>query len=241
MAKHARMQTLVAADFVSHPVPATLAEDEIHLWFYPCGGTTRADRSAAERRLRETLAGYLSAEAASVRIERNAHGKPFLTDAALQFNLSHSGGALLIAISATQALGVDLEGGGRERNYLDIAERFFSPDEAAMLGRLDPARRRDRFVQLWSAKEAVLKALGRGIAFGLDRLSFEFDAEGQLERLARIDAAAGDLAQWNVVRLVPADGLVGALAWHGPAHGLRTFRGSTDFAPAATFYRPAPS
>ena len=111
--------------------------------------------------------------------------------------------------------------------WLALAERYFAPAEYERLTRMPEATVAAAFIALWSCKEAVLKGLGRGIAFGLHRLRFEWDARGQLACLAGIDAEAGDAADWQVVRLAPAAGVVGAVAWRGPPRPLLAFEAPT--------------
>lgn len=217
------MHTLSAADFVPAEPPIELGGDDIHLWVFPqheAGGNTPLD---TQRRLRETLAAYLAISPDALRIERGAQGKPFLADHALHFNLSHSGRTLLIGVSRTQPLGVDIESSDRARPYRDIAHRYFTADEAAALSALSEERLRRSFLDLWSVKEAVLKAIGRGIAFGLNRVGFALDADGAVAELTHLAEEAGAPAQWHIVRLAPAPGVTGALAWHGPARRIRAF------------------
>ncbi|HEY8012135.1 MAG TPA: 4'-phosphopantetheinyl transferase superfamily protein [Rudaea sp.] len=222
------MRTLAAADFVPREPPAALADGEIHLWFFPQCGITGATGRNAQHCLRELLASYLHIDARDLPIQRDTHGKPFLAGladgATLQFNLAHSGKALLVGVSRNQVLGVDLETGQRTRPWLALAQRYFAGAEAAALIALPPALQASAFLDLWSCKEAVLKALGRGIAFGLHRLSFALDTDGAVTHLAQIDDEAGTPAQWHVLRLRPESGTCGALAWHGPARSVRAFR-----------------
>ena len=88
-------------------------------------------------------------------------GKPFIHDCELCFNLSHSGGAVVAAFS-THFVGIDIETPGRLRDYQAIAQRFFHPDEVGSLVT------EDDFLQVWTAKEAMLKLAGCGLAGGLD-------------------------------------------------------------------------
>jgi 4'-phosphopantetheinyl transferase len=227
------MRTLTNADFIAATPPAELGGDEIHLWFFPRYRSHAGTGPDSMRCLRTLLAAYLATDAAGLSIERRAAGKPFLADGSLQFNLSHSGEALLIGLSRAQPLGVDLEGGARSRPYLEMARRYFTGHEAAALAALPADRLASGFLDLWSAKEAVLKAIGRGIAFGLDRVGFALDTEGTVRELVNVAAEAGALAHWQVVRLAPQAGMIGALAWHGPDRKIRAFS-SADFPDSAT-------
>lgn len=234
------MRTLSESNFFAAAPPVRLGDDEIHLWIFPQSDNDPAARTETPRHLRETLAAYLGIGMDDVRIERNAAGKPYLLDPALQFNLSHSGGTLLIGLSRTQPLGVDIEGGARARPYLEIARRYFTADEAAALAALPEEALRSRFLELWSAKEAVLKAIGRGIAFGLDRVGFALDAAGATRQLVHLAEEAGAPLQWQVVRLAPQAGLTGAVAWRGPDMRLRAFV-AADVRTAATIGTPVTS
>ena len=234
------MRTLFQADFVLADPPIELGEDDIHLWMFPqrdIAGSTRLD---TQQRLRELLAAYLAADPDTLRIERGAQGKPYLADHPLHFNLSHSGRMLLIGVSRAQPLGVDVESSERARPYGDIARRYFTADEAAALSRLSDDQLRRSFLDLWSAKEAVLKAIGRGIAFGLDRVGFALDADGAVAELTDVAVEAGPLAQWHIVRLAPDSGVTGALAWHGPARQIRAFT-AADRHKSATVHPPLAS
>ena len=215
------MRTLAAADFTLATPPLSLDADAIHLWYFR--GTGKSEYSSTLTRL---LAGYLGTAPDSLEIARDAHGKPHIAvpgAADLQFNESHSGGSLIVALSRAQALGVDIEEGPRDRPWLALAKRFFAPAEFERLARLPSARLGVAFIELWSCKEAVLKALGRGIAFGLDRLRFAWDDDGHLDGLSEIAAEAGDASGWRVVRLAPAADVSGALAWYGRDLLLQSF------------------
>jgi 4'-phosphopantetheinyl transferase len=198
--------TPVVEDFAPASPPQPLTDDEIHLWFFP--QWERAPDAAQSAPVRSLLAAYLGQPCAAVRIERGEHGKPHVADAPLEFNLSHAGGALLLAVSRRIALGIDLESIRRKtRPAVELARRFFTPAEARALEALPPNRRQDTFLRLWCAKEAALKAHGRGIGFGLDRFEFALDAAG------RAAPAAGN--PWRVVAFAPSPEHVGALAHAG--------------------------
>ena len=221
------MHLLTARDFVAATWPQSLRDDEIHLWFFPRNISPGAKTTAQPDPLRSVLASYLNRAADDVHLQRGEHGKPFLADApALQFNQSHSGGALLIAISRDQPIGVDLEISRRQRPVLDLASRYFAPSETTALAALTAELQPFAFLELWSCKEAVLKAIGQGIGFGLARLRFAVDSAGHPTQMIEIDASAGNASQWQILRLLPAAGHIGALAWRGPSRPIRAFVGA---------------
>src|SRR5690349_20188145 len=85
-----------------------LSDDEIHLWFFPhWRGPTR--HAAESQPIRQLLASYAGRDPDGIRFQRGANGKPSLAGGELEFNLSHSGSLLLLALSRKQPLGVDLE------------------------------------------------------------------------------------------------------------------------------------
>ncbi|MBN8742056.1 MAG: hypothetical protein BGP24_17825 [Lysobacterales bacterium 69-70] len=199
-----------------------LADSEIHLWFCRFIETDpAARRSAAQTWLRRRLSAYAGRELGADALQIGAHGKPALADASFAFNLSHSGAAAALAIARGVELGVDLETPGRVRPFVALARRYFRPAEAQAVEDAAAADRETVFLRLWTAKEAVLKALGRGLAFGLDRL--EFDLAAPRPRLAWIADDGGTAAHWQLRALPVAAPRIGHLAWRGAARELRCF------------------
>ena len=146
---------------------------------------------------------------------RTPHGRPQLLAPHAQDDTSwsHSGQGLLIAHARNAVVGIDLEYERPRKHGVAIAQRYFHPDEAAWLDAMtDEAARQSSFIRLWCAKEAVLKAHGRGLAFGLDRLHFH-EVDGGLQ-LTACDAALGDATRWRLRELVPQAGYRAALAWY---------------------------
>lgn len=107
---------------------------------------------------------------------RNAHGRPDLhapgLPFGLRFNISHTKGLIVIAVSRDGDIGVDIEGMGRQARALDLAHRYFSARELADLHALAPDAQAERFLHLWTLKEAYIKACGMGLAIPLDSFSF---------------------------------------------------------------------
>lgn len=199
-----------------------LPDDEIHVWEM---AYSPVDRRAP---LHAVLAAYLNVEVAAVTLEQNEHGRPAFAsthDSSIDFNWSHSADRALIAIGRDVSIGVDVEQLRERPRALEIAERYFSADETAMLRALPAETRATAFLELWTAKEAVLKALGRGIAFGLHRLSIAIEC-GRLD-IRRLEGE--DLDAWQLRRLTVDTSAVAALAWRGGLRRIRQFDLPTTF------------
>lgn len=115
------------------------------------------------------LSQYLSVSPHSVPILIGDNGKPFLQDNTLYFNLSHTKNLAVLAVTQLHSVGVDIESMDKKHEILSIAERFFHEKEVkALLSCLTFEDQTNCFYQLWTAKEALLKADGKGISAGLD-------------------------------------------------------------------------
>lgn len=191
-----------------------LGEDEVHVWHFAYR------RELGRALLLDLLAAYLGIAAGEVRLVEGEHGRPRLaeaTDAALDFNWSHCADHAAVAVARRLAPGIDIERLDERGNALRLAQRYFHPSETAALAGLPAEERSAAFLELWTAKEAVLKALGRGIAFGLHRLCV---ARGMPPRLLSLDG--DDSAAWQLHRLQVDDRHVAALAWRGDRRTIVT-------------------
>ena len=195
-----------------------LGHNDIHVWFFT---KWRAEgRSAASLAVRRWLAGYLRADADEIAIDYDTRGKAHVRGDALHFNISHSGGALALAVSRAQPLGVDLEHQRRPRRVVELARRWFAPHEADALARLPEAERQTAFLRLWTCKEAVVKAEGGGLAAGLHRAIFDLNECGEMTRPRD--------RSWQVVTFAPAIGFHGAVAWRGEPRPVRCLLGAME-------------
>ncbi len=117
---------------------------------------------ACRAALRAILGRELGISPSDVAFSYGAHGKPALAhDTDLRFNVAHSGGLALIALSDEGEIGVDLEQIRPELATDEVARAVFTDAEQAALVGPD---RVERFFQLWTRKEAYLKAIGQGFA-----------------------------------------------------------------------------
>ncbi|MGH8032146.1 MAG: 4'-phosphopantetheinyl transferase family protein [Luteimonas sp.] len=188
-----------------------------------CAWRPHRHGTPAETQVRPWLAQQLKVDIADLRFDRDARGRPQLGSGhgPVDASWSHSGDSLLVALGRGVRVGVDLELLRPHPRAQRLAERFFTAAEAAALAALPDATRESAFVQLWCAKEAVLKAHGVGLAFGLHRLAFARDGDDW--RLVDCDPALGSVAAWTLRAFVPASGYLAALAWRplqvGAPHG----------------------
>src|SRR5262249_5035395 len=191
----------------------------------------RSDLIHSRATLRALLGRYLRCEPRRIRFLYGPQGKPELADCPgagpLHFNVSHSHGVALFAVTARRPVGVAGEHPRPFATDLGLAERYFSPLELLALRALEGDRRRLAFFHTWTRKEAFLKATGRGISFGLERVEVTILPD-ESARVLRLDGDEGKASRWSLRSLEPLPGYVGALAledrdyrlacWHRPEY-----------------------
>lgn len=193
------------------------SENSLELGPVRCAWRCYRRGTPAEALVRPWLAEALQAPAASLPLHRDEYGRPWLAAPWRGFDASwsHSGERLLVALGRGVRIGADLELLRPRPRALALARRFFTPREAAaLLAMRDPAVREASFVRLWCAKEAVLKAHGRGLAFGLHRL--EFAERAGAWTLVACDPALGAPGDWTLHAFAPLPGYLATLAWRTP-------------------------
>ena len=127
------------------------------------------------------------------------------------FNLAHSEDLAVLAITRTSPVGVDVE---RIRTLPDadhLVSRFFAPAEAATFRTVPKSERSAAFFNLWTRKEAWLKATGKGIGGGLDQVEVSF-RPGEPPRLITLGPIKDNAANWELHEITPARGFTGAMA-----------------------------
>lgn len=189
-------------------VVAEWDERSVHIW------RMKYRRASRREPLRALLGTYLGLPPDEVSFIEGKHGRPQLREPwgqQLRFNWSHSGDTALVVIAREVDPGIDVERVHPRPRAMALAERFFHAEEAAALALLDSTQREFAFLQLWTEKEAVLKAMGRGLAFGLDALCFSIPPAPS--RLLWLD---GDEASaWQLHTLSLGSDYVGSVAWRG--------------------------
>lgn len=100
------------------------------------------------------------------------HGKPYLPDTGIEFNVSHGRNRIAVA-TAGHPVGIDVE--YRRTNKLHVAKRFFSePEIASLKHHGDPDA---HFTTLWCIKESFLKYTGKGLTRPLSTFAVEQNNE----------------------------------------------------------------
>jgi len=117
--------------------------------------------------LRELLGQQLHRHPKDLVLLRGEFGKPFLEGDPLHFNLSDTKDAVLVAFSR-QPIGADIETINRHTDHAAVANHYFTPAEVRSIATAVDAKR--RFLELWTRKEAVLKACGVGLMDDLHSL-----------------------------------------------------------------------
>jgi 4'-phosphopantetheinyl transferase len=153
--------------------------------------------------LRTILSRYLACDPADLRFQYGEYGKPALAEAyqahGIQFNLAHSAGLALLAITQEHAVGVDVEAIVAHDDLPAVAKRFFAPAEQQALWNLPEHQRLRGFYECWVRKEAVIKLVGDGLTMPLDSfvVSLDPDQPAQLlhsdRPIAPISLAAIDI------------------------------------------------
>lgn len=129
--------------------------------------------------VRLVAARYSGLAPEGFRLRSDAQGKPsFVPQEDLHFNLSHSGDIVMAAFSS-DPIGLDIECCGRSKDFQAIACRFFLPEEADFVSQAG-ADCEEVFLRIWTAKEAIVKLTGEGLAGGLAMVRTTPDGQGFL-------------------------------------------------------------
>lgn len=156
----------------------------IHKIFVPAATDSRTEKIqqqklAIYRYRNQLLSKYLAQNIQNSDIQRNVHGKPFLTTfPQLQFNHSHSRQHYALASSFELSdIGIDIEDLDRKVRFDALAQHAFHPNELKYWQDLEHDA--DYWFRVWTTKEAVLKASGLGIRLSLNELDTRMHPSAQ--------------------------------------------------------------
>lgn len=169
---------------------------QVHLWHFDINSThhpddywhylTKAEQQRAHQfhfikdknafifsrgGLRLLLSRYLAVAPTDIQFTYNEYGKPFLESSQnktqIAFNVSHSHHCILYAITPKAAIGIDVEQIRTDVDHESIAQNFFSVHECQQLRMATPDEKIHLFYNIWTAKEAFIKAIGKGLSYPL--------------------------------------------------------------------------
>jgi 4'-phosphopantetheinyl transferase len=135
------------------------------------------------------------------------------------FSAAYSHGLALVAVGRGAELGVDVEWIDPGFAFEGVITSHFTPDERLRIGLLPSNLRRIAFFNIWTQKEALLKAAGVGLTVDIRGVHVEVDprraATGNCDMLR-------SFTEWSMCRLGPTSGFVGCVAVNGPLGQVRT-------------------
>ena len=237
------------------PANVILLQDDVHVWCasldQPASGlqwlaqTLSADeRVRAERfyfeqdgmrfivgrgLLRIILGYYLGIEPSELRFCYSSRGRPTLAETTggnrIRFNLAHSLGLALYAVTLGREIGVDLECIRIIDKTEQIVDRFFSDREKAVFRALPLNKKYEAFFTYWTCKEAYLKACGEGLSQPLDQIDVLL-VPGEPTRLLSIKGDVREASRWSLQELRPASGFAAALVVEGHSYCLSCWQWS---------------
>jgi 4'-phosphopantetheinyl transferase len=165
--------------------------------------------------VRGALARELDCDPAELKFVSNPYGKPSVvlpsSHAKLEFNLSHTEGLSVVAVSRVSRVGCDVESLNRSGLDVEIARRFFTLEESQEIVTHPPARQIRRLLSYWTLKEAYIKAEGQGLSMGLDTFYFSLK-ENQSPRLMLKSGAQQPSATWQFKQVILSDHYLMSLA-----------------------------
>ncbi len=153
--------------------------------------------------LRHVLSFVLGQSTREIVFTLGAKGKPGIDHSRVRFNVSHTAGRVLLAVTLDHEIGVDIEQIRTRTSYEDLARRFFTAEEYGAIMMLPPAERLRAFFICWTRKEAILKGTGEGISAGL--ASFEVP-------ICPLSGSALVAGRWHLQELDVGKSFVAALA-----------------------------
>lgn len=168
--------------------------------------------------LRIILARYLKVSPSSLIFTTNKYGKPLLVNhPSLHFNISHSGELALLAVSNNHPMGIDLEFFS-ERPYEGIAKSLFSPKEIQAVEQAPSHVKPMIFFQIWSQKEAFIKACGMGLSYPTQQFDVPI-LHLKNNNQPILDELNQDL--WHIKSFMPEIACSGALCYHPSIKQIR--------------------
>ncbi len=172
--------------------------------------------------LRLILSRYLGQPPNDIQLQKGPHGKPYLEDQPLQFNMTHSNDIALYAITACADIGIDVEYVKRKHRMDALVKRFFSKREYQEYQSFPEGERHLAFYRAWTRKEAYLKATGLGLSYPLDHFDVSLAPEGT-QCLLHVEDSAEMPQHWTLFSFEPCVDYLSSIAIKAPVEKLITY------------------
>ncbi|ACB51895.1 4'-phosphopantetheinyl transferase [Crocosphaera subtropica ATCC 51142] len=165
----------------------------------------------ARSSLKKILSFYLSISPQDIKFQYSDYGKPKIIDKInlinLQFNVSHSEDIAIYGVTCDYFIGVDVEYIRPMPEAENLAKRFFSQKEYQQIRGLSSEEKNREFFKLWTGKEAYLKAIGKGIGGGLEKVEISTH-----KPIKFINLPECNNINYNLLYLTPHDNYLAAIA-----------------------------
>jgi 4'-phosphopantetheinyl transferase len=156
--------------------------------------------------VRTVLSRYAQVQPSDWIFSSNEYGRPEIANAQvdrnLSFNISHTHALIVLGVTCSGALGVDVENIAERAVSIDIADRYFSRHEVVALNAVPAAHQQRRFFEYWTFKEAYIKARGMGLSLPLDKFSFHYPSDDRVG-LSIDPELKDDAGRWRVWQFSP--------------------------------------
>jgi 4'-phosphopantetheinyl transferase len=166
---------------------------------------------------RFVLARYLGIHPRDVAFRTSEMGKPWVADESgvmgdgFGFNLSHCKTYAAIVVASTALVGVDVEECRPNVDAVGIAKRYFAPEEFEVFDTLSEDETAQYFLQIWTCKEAFVKAIGLGLSYSLNRFKV-IGLQADRPELTGIESEYGPSSEWSLRNHWPAPDVHVAIA-----------------------------
>ena len=179
--------------------------------------------------LKSLISCYLNTEVKEISFLQNGHGKPSLQPELnkldLRFNISHSENVGVFAFSLGKELGIDVELIQKISNLNQIIDISFSDYEKKWFYKTEPEGRNELFYKIWTAKEAFVKAIGKGLSYSLKEIEFQTKADKTIE-FHSTHGHQDSCGEWKIFTFNPLPNFISSLVTQ--TNGLRIRRYSCD-------------
>ncbi len=181
--------------------------------------------------LRTLLGAYAQTSPEQLIFDAGPYGKPYLlpqsgscaqNNVRVFFNLSYSHEMILLAVTLDGEVGADVEFMRPIADIDVIAQHFFSQEEQANLVSLPEEQKVAAFYTCWSRKEAVIKAVGLGLAMPLDSFTVSLQADTPRHTVC-VFANGAPQSWWNIYALPPVQDYALALAMQSSNITIKCF------------------